>query len=98
VLRETYTEFLHKVQEAELAQSLEAAQHGERVSVLDWAGVPTQPQRTRWKYLAAGLVAALGLGLGVGIVLETFDPVLVSARQVERDSGLPVLGSIPRIA
>lgn len=98
VLRENYRQFLRKVQEAELAQSLEAAQQGERVSVVDWATPPTSPTRERWKYFAAGLVASLGLALGVGMLLELSDPVLVGTAQVELLSELPVLGSVPHIA
>lgn len=98
VLRETYVDYLRKVQEAELAQSLETAQHGERVSVLNWAEVPTRPSKNRWKYLAAGLVVSLGMALGIAVVLETLDPVLISASQVEGLADLPVLGSVPRIS
>src|SRR5262249_6161347 len=97
VLRETYVSFLKKVQEAELSESLESAQHGERFSVIEQAEPPTKPSRSRLKYLAVGLVAALGLGSAVGIALELLDPVLVTPRQLERESGLPVLGSVPRI-
>ena len=98
VLRDTYVGFLKKVQEAELSQSLESAQHGERFSVIEQAEPPSEPARSRPKYLAAGLVAALGLACMVGIAFELLDPVLVTARQLERESGLPVLGSVPRIS
>jgi uncharacterized protein involved in exopolysaccharide biosynthesis len=98
VLRDTYVGFLKKVQEAELAKSLESAQQGERFSVIEQAVPPTEPARSRVRYLAAGLVAALGLAGFVGIALELLDPVLVTLRQLERESGLPVLGSVPRIS
>jgi uncharacterized protein involved in exopolysaccharide biosynthesis len=98
VLRETYVGFLKKVQEAELADSLESAQQGERFSVIEPAVPPTEPARSRPKYFAAGLVAALGLACLVGIALELLDPVLVSPLQLERESGMPVLGSVPRIS
>ena len=83
VLRTNYLEFLHKVQEAELAENLESAQKGEHVSVLDRATVPTSPERSRQKFLAAAALLALGCGVGVGFLLEIADPVLFSARQIE---------------
>ena len=97
VLRESYLEFLRKVQEAELAQNLEATQSGERVSVLSWAAVPTRSERNRWKYLIAGTLASLMGTVGIGVLLEIFDPVLLSAEQMETAGELPVLGSVPRI-
>jgi uncharacterized protein involved in exopolysaccharide biosynthesis len=97
VLRESYLEFLRKVQEAELAENLEATQSGERVSVLNWASPPTRPERARWKYLVAGIIASFGAAAAVGVLLETFDPVLLSPAQMEAAADLPVLGSVPRI-
>jgi uncharacterized protein involved in exopolysaccharide biosynthesis len=97
VLREKYLEFLRKVQDAKLAQSLELAQHGERFSVVDPAAAPTRPVRRRGRYAALGGMASLALALGIGILLEIRDPVLVSADQLELVSELPVLGSVSRI-
>jgi uncharacterized protein involved in exopolysaccharide biosynthesis len=98
VLRSNYLEFLHKVQEAELAESLESAQKGEHVSVLDRATVPTAPERSRLKFLALVLVLALGIGAGAGLLLEITDPVVFGTRQLESRYDFPVLGSVPRIS
>jgi uncharacterized protein involved in exopolysaccharide biosynthesis len=98
VLRTNYLEFLRKVQAAELAESLELAQQGERVSVVDRAAPPGQPNRPLWKYLFAGAAASLALALGVGLLLELWDPVALTADQVESVVGLPVLGSVSRIS
>ena len=98
VLREEYLDFLRKVQEAELAESLELAQQGERVAVLNRAEPPTRPERNRLMYLAAGIVASLGAAAAAGALLEIGDPVLVDARQTESATGLPVLGSVTRIS
>jgi uncharacterized protein involved in exopolysaccharide biosynthesis len=97
VLEQTYTEYLRKVKEAELAESLERAQQGARVSVLDRASPPAAPQRSREKLAAFALIASLGLAVLVGVVLEWRDPVLASVRAVEEAGQVEVLGSIPHM-
>jgi uncharacterized protein involved in exopolysaccharide biosynthesis len=98
VLRENYVEFLRKVEEAQLAQSLESAQQGARVSVLDRATPPMTPKRPRWKVLALGLAATFMLSVGTGILLELVDPVVVSAHQLASIAERQVLGSIPTVS
>jgi protein tyrosine kinase modulator len=97
ILRETYLDFLRKVQDAELDENLLKAQQGERVSVLNPAEPPSEPARGRTQYLAFGLLASLGLAVVVGLALEFLDPVVISAEQVARLTGLSSLGSVDRI-
>lgn len=97
VLRQTYTEFLRKVQEAELAESLEHAQQGGRVSVVERAQPPLYPSVSRGKYLAAGIVASLVLACGVAVLLELLNPVLLASGEARSVEGVPILGSVPRI-
>jgi uncharacterized protein involved in exopolysaccharide biosynthesis len=98
VLRENYLSSLRKVEEAELAETLEAAQHGAQIEVLERARPPSAPKRSRWLLLAAGIAASLGLAMGVGVLLEFLDPVILTAQQLEALTERPVLGSLPRIA
>ena len=98
VLRDSYLSFLRKVQEAELAQSLETAQQGARFSVSDRAYPPVKSTQDRIKLLLAGLLLSFAIAAGVGMLLEALDPVLVSKDQIESVGGLPVLGSAPRLA
>jgi uncharacterized protein involved in exopolysaccharide biosynthesis len=95
VLRERYLDSLRKVEQAQLAENLESAQQGAQVSILDRAHRPTSPERPRWMLAAAGLVASLGLGVGVMILLELIDPVIVNTRQLERLNDGGCLGSLP---
>lgn len=97
VLRETYLEFLRKVQDAELAESMESAQQGERFSILDRAEPPTQPATKRRKHLVAGFLGSLLLSLAIGFAREALDPVFVTAEQVTRATDIPVLGAAPHI-
>lgn len=98
VQRTSYLDFLHKVQEAELAENLESAQQGEHVSVLDRASPPTTPDRARATFLVLAFLLSLAIGVAAGVVLELFDPVVSTAAQIEARFDLPVLGSVPRIA
>lgn len=97
VLRETYLEFLRKVEDAELAQELEQTQRGERFSVVDLADPPSHPMTSRWKYFAVGLLASIACSFGIGVVLETLDPVILTTRQLEQIADLPALGSVRTI-
>ncbi|HME71996.1 MAG TPA: hypothetical protein VKM54_19305 [Myxococcota bacterium] len=98
VLRDNYTEYLRKVKDAELAESLETAQQGERFSVMDPAVPPTHPKISSGKILAVGGLLSLLLAAGVGVLLELRDPVLGNASQLEAELGVPPLGSVIKIA
>ncbi len=97
VLEEDYLETLRKVEEAELAESLETAQQGAQVSVLDAAQTPTSATVPRWMVAVGGLVITLGLALALAGLVEFFDPVVLSERQLEEAAELPSLGSVPRM-
>ncbi len=98
VLREDYLDALRKVQEAELAENLESAQQGGQVSILDPASPPTKPKVARVLIAAAGLVGSVGLTVCVAFLLELLDPVMLGSGMIERESGKPVLGSVPLVA
>lgn len=98
VLQETYLEYLRKVKEAELAESLERAQQGARVAVLDPAVPPLGPTANRLLIGLGGLVASLGLAAATALGLEWRDPVITSVPGLESAGGLPVLGSVPRMS
>lgn len=97
VLRENYLEFLRKVDEAELAQTLESNQYGSQISIMDSAHPPSLPVSSRRKMLAMGLVGTIALSVGLALLFEMLNPLIIDAEQVERLSGLPVLGAMPRI-
>jgi uncharacterized protein involved in exopolysaccharide biosynthesis len=97
VLQDTYVENLRKLQSAELSRSVESAQQGARVEVIDRAVPPSEPERTRLTYLAAGIAASLAGAIGIAVLLELVDPVIVSASQIEEELALPVLGSVGRV-
>jgi uncharacterized protein involved in exopolysaccharide biosynthesis len=98
VLRETYLDFLRKVQDAELSETLETAQQGAQVSILDRATVPTAPMRSPMLIAVLGLVGTIGLTVLVGVGLEIVDPVVLSSTHLEHVGQAPLLGSIHRLA
>jgi uncharacterized protein involved in exopolysaccharide biosynthesis len=97
VLRENYLSSLNKVEEAELAESMEHAQQGAQVQILDPAMPSSTPKRSRRLLAFVGLIATLVLAIAMAITIEIFDPVIVAAEQLERIVGRPVLGSLPRL-
>ncbi|MCA9511510.1 MAG: hypothetical protein R3E88_19670 [Myxococcota bacterium] len=97
VSREKYLDFLRKVNAAELAQTLENAQQGAQVSILDRAFPPRTPESSRTRRILTGIAAIFGLALGAGLFREFLDPVLVHSDQAEKITGLPELGSVAHI-
>jgi len=97
VLRENYLGSLRKVEEAELAENLETAQHGAQIEILERARPPAAPTQSRLVLGAAGIAGSLGLALGIALLLELVDPVVLNVRQLEGLIDRPVLGSLPRV-
>jgi uncharacterized protein involved in exopolysaccharide biosynthesis len=98
VLRENYLSFLRKVQEAELAQSLETAQQGARFSIGDRAMPSSKPTKARVQFFIIGALVSFAFAGAVGLLREAIDPVLVSKEQIESIGALRVLGSAPRLS
>ena len=88
---------LQKVNDADLALSVETAQQGRRITVLEPALPPQSPLRERRQYQVVGVLMSIVGALGVMVLLELVDPVVISARQVEQRFGVAVLGSAPPI-
>lgn len=82
--------------EAEVGFTLENAARGERFTTLEEARVPEQPiSMSRKKRMLLGVVAATGLGLMLAFLLELRRPVIRTARQMQRETGLLPVVSIP---
>lgn len=68
------------------------------ISIVDPADVPQKPSSPRLLInLAAALVIGLGLGVLAGIALEQIDEAIADPAEVERQLGLPLLGSVPKV-
>lgn len=82
--------------EAEVGFRLETSRQGERLTVLEPAGLADYPSTSarKNKALLGGMVSLLA-GLAFAFVLELRAPVLRSAAQMERETGLAPVASIP---
>jgi uncharacterized protein involved in exopolysaccharide biosynthesis len=97
LLLERFVAASRKVQEAELAESLQHAQQGFQVSQLEVAVPPSSPLRDRSKFAVLAVIAVLGASVMTGLALEFVDPVVLAARQLEARTGALSLGVVPRI-
>ncbi|MEP2718644.1 DUF874 domain-containing protein [Pseudophaeobacter sp.] len=92
---ELETESTHR-NEAEVGFRLETSRQGERLTVLEPAGLADYPSTSARKNKALmGGMASLLVALGVAFALELRAPVLRSAAQMERETGLAPVASIP---
>ena len=96
VLRQSYSEALRKVKEAELAESLELAQQGIQISKLEPAMPPSEPKIPLWQLVLGAVGAVLALVAAAGVLFELTDPVVLSKGELELLTGLSLLGNIPR--
>ena len=98
VLRTNYTELLRKVDQAELSESVESAQHGVRVSILDRAVPPQFRDASRTRVMLIGIGGALALAALVALLLESVDAVVINSEQIESRYAIPVIGNAPHIS
>ncbi|WP_420005360.1 Wzz/FepE/Etk N-terminal domain-containing protein [Arenibacterium sp. LLYu02] len=84
--------------EAEVGFRLEAADQGERLTVLEPATLPDYPDGSGRKGIAIkGGVLSLVLGFFIGFALDLRHPVLRSSAQMLRETGLSPVVTIPTL-
>ncbi|WP_099823293.1 DUF874 domain-containing protein [Oceaniglobus indicus] len=82
--------------EAEIGLRLESAEKAERLTVIEAASVPDYPfTSSRKKTAAMGLAASILAALGLAFLLDLRKPVIRTAAQMERETGLTPVVSIP---
>ncbi len=97
--KQLYDSLSKRHEEAQLAESMEQRQKGERFRILDPAiasQIPAAPNRSR--LFIVSLVLSLGLGAGALVLAEMLDTSFHSVNELQEFSIVPVLVSIPRIA
>lgn len=69
------------------------------ISVVDTADIPQSPSSPRLLInLLVSLLAGVGLGALAAFALEQMDEAIADPGEVERRLGLPLLGSVPKVA
>jgi polysaccharide chain length determinant protein (PEP-CTERM system associated) len=97
VTQRQYQSMLDKKLDAQLSQSLERRQKGERFRVLDPASLPQAPVRPNRSFLTfGGIGASLALALGLPILLGQLDTSFHVADELVACAA-PVLAVIPQI-
>jgi len=95
--RQQYASLTNKLRDAQMTESLERAQGGERFTVLSRAGLPSQPSSPNTQRLMVmALLVGICLGGGLALGREYLDRSIHDTRALT-DLELPVLGEIPRI-
>ena len=93
-----YQEIKAKQMAAELGQSLEQGRKGERFTLIDPPALPEEPvSPNRPAIIFLGLIFAVGVGVGVVVILETLAPALRGKAAVASVMGVQPLVSIPYI-
>ncbi len=92
-----YQSLLEKRLHAKISENLEKKQQSEQFRILDPANFPTEPTRPN-RLLIVGIGGALGGGLGIGLILllNYFNPALGKPEDIYGMFGIPVLATIPR--
>ena len=97
--RGSYQEVKDKQLQAQLAESLETDQKGERFTLIEPPLLPEEPFRpNRPAILTLGVVASVAGGLGNLALRETLDKAVHGTRAVLAITGAPPLATIPYIA
>jgi polysaccharide chain length determinant protein (PEP-CTERM system associated) len=98
-LNENYLALLNKKLDAQMAEKLEKRWKGERFRILDPAYLPESPVfPNRTKFLLAGLMAGLVLGLACAFGVDFLDDSFKSPQDLEAHVTYPVLSVIPSVS
>ena len=92
--RALYEGLLQRVKEIGVANGVGV----NNVSVVDQADAPQKPSSPRLLLnLILSLLAGLGLGTALALALEQIDEAIADPEEIERQFGLPLLGSVPKV-
>ena len=96
--KELYDSLLKRYEDAQLAQSMETANQGERFRILEPAVPPMGPNApNRFRLLVMGLLLAALLASIAVLIHEQLDTSFHSVDEVRRFTHVPILASIPSI-
>lgn len=89
-----YTKLLQQLKEVKVA----GTSGTNNISIIDKAGVPYEKHKPKLRNnVAFGLLLGLMLGMGTAFLREFMDDTLKGSDELEKTTGLPVLGLLPNI-
>ncbi len=93
-----YRDLEAKLSDAQLTESLESAQKGEKLQIVDSASFPLNPAKpNRILVMLGGLGIALAVSLGLALAVDFLDQKIWNPSEVTHLLGLPLIGEIPEI-
>ena len=96
VNRDVYQDLLKRRENARVSMNLDAEQRGLTFLIQNPAVMPLTPSGLRFMHFGfGGIVLSLAIPFGLLFALVRFDPRVRSAEQLEMNTGLTVLASIP---
>lgn len=97
-IERTYKNFLEKKLESDIAVNLQRKQKGEKFQVIDKAQLPSRPFSPDLKRLFFLFVGGgLAVGFAIILLMEFLDPCIKFADDLEKDTEIPVLATIPQL-
>jgi uncharacterized protein involved in exopolysaccharide biosynthesis len=97
-LQDEYDQINGRISEAQMSETLESQNKGERFTLLEAATLPSQPiEPNRFAIIFLGVVVAIGAGIGLAAIMDGLDGSVRSGRDLEVILGTTPLVAIPFI-
>lgn len=95
ITKEKYEELLSRKETATLAKQADETTNKIQFRVIDPPRAPTEPTGPkRILFLLAATILGIGVGVGLSLLTSQVNPVVTSANQVTKETGIPVFGVI----
>jgi hypothetical protein len=96
--KELYASLLKRLAESQIAESMEQRQKGEQFRVIEPAMPAEKPiAPDRWRLLIVGLALAIGVAVGLVLLIEHLDTGFHSLDTLRAFTSVPIIASIPLI-